>query len=55
MMNFTAGILHELIIYGVALTEAELASATATLRQKYEIDTLNCALPMPVPTLDCTC
>jgi hypothetical protein len=52
--RYFKGTLHELIVYGRELTADELAAATTTLRQRYDIPPLDCALPRPVPTLDCT-
>ena len=52
--RYFQGILHELLVYDRPLAPTELASATAALRDQYHISTMDCELPRPVPTLDCT-
>ena len=52
--RYFQGILHELLVYDRPLAPTELASATAALRDQYDISAMDCELPRPVPTLDCT-
>lgn len=52
--RYFKGTLYDLIVYDRELTEAELASATTTLRRQYQIPAMNCSLSRPKPTLNCT-
>lgn len=52
--RYFKGILYDLIVYGRELTQAELTSVSTTLRQQYRISAINCSLPRPKPTLNCT-
>ena len=52
--RYFKGILHELIVYDRALTPAEHQAATEALQAQYKIPKMtNCALPRPIPALDC--
>lgn len=52
--RYFKGHLHDLIVYARALTPSELQAATDELLARYKISAMkSCALPRPVPTLDC--